>query len=423
MKKCILVIIIVITIILTSCNLAKPQVVTIGNVYGTLNENVEAQIDELVANSGVPSIAVGVVSENELVWAKGYGLQPDLSTVYSIGSIDKSFTATAIMQLIEQELIDLDDDVNQYLPFSVRHPNYPDTPVTIRMILAHQSGLPHDLPGTRYTDNDGPMLRWMFSNGGHQFMDLYRSYFPMNKASYLEEVFSEESKYGNNFWVMKPGTGFQYSNSGYYLILGTIIEEVTNQSYQDYITENILKPLEMDNTSYEFSYFPEDQIAIPYEDMEVQGYSDLPLSGANASGKLRSTVPDLAKFLLFHMNQGELNSTKILEASSVDMMHARTNPMSGFDFPGMDFYGIGLGWTLWGDGLQGHSGATPGYFAQMLMQETETGTYGVILMMTYGCSITECDFEWFDAYFAAIREILLEHAELLNYQEASLENN
>ena len=203
----------------------------LGSELGLLDPAVEERIDNLFDEGSIPSMAVGIIVGNELVWAKGYGLQPDLSTVYSVGSIDKSFTATAIMQLVENELIDLEDDVNQYLPFSIRHPNYPENPVTIRMLLAHQSGLPHDLPGTRYTDNDGPMLRWMYSNRGHDFMDLYRSYFPMNQDSYLEEVFSEDSKYGDQFWVMKPGTGFQYSNSGYYLILGTIIEEVTGQTY------------------------------------------------------------------------------------------------------------------------------------------------------------------------------------------------
>ena len=107
------------------------------------------------------------------------------------------------------------------------------------------------------------------------------------------------------------------------------------------------------------------------------------------------------------------------DAASVEQMHYRTLPMSGFDFPGMDFYGYGFGWDLWGNGLQGHSGGTPGYFAQMLMQESESGPYGAIFMMTYGCSITECNFEWFDQYYIPIRELLLqEAAQILEQSEA-----
>jgi hypothetical protein len=170
-------------------------------------------------------------------------------------------------------------------------------------------------------------------------------------------------------------------------------------------------PLKMENTAFEYIDFPMAQIAIPYENTEDQGYTDLPITGTHSSGKLRTTVPDLARFLMIHMNQGELEGTQIVEPSSVELMHARTNQMSGFDFPGMSFLGVGYGWTQWGDGWQGHSGATPGYFAQMLMRETDSGSYGVILMMTYGCSITECDFEWFDKYFETIRDLLLEEAE------------
>jgi CubicO group peptidase (beta-lactamase class C family) len=415
------IVIVLVSLLLAACTrFADEPTPNLGTEMGSLDPVVADQVGKLIDESGLPSMAVGIVVREDLVWAKGYGLQPDLSTVYSIGSIDKSFTATALMQLVEQGLLDLDDDVNEYLPFSVRHPDFPDTPVTIRMLLSHQSGLPHDLPGTRYTDNDGPMLRWMFSNRGYQFMDLYRSYFQMDTEKYLVEVFSEDSKYGSDFWVLKPGTGFQYSNSGYYYILGTVIEEVTGQRFQEYITTHILKPLRMENTSYEAYDFPEDQIAVPYENTEAQGFTDLPITGAKASGKLRTTVPDLARFLLFHMNQGQFDGVQILEPASVEQMHYRTLQLGGFDFPGMDFYGVGFGWSLWGEGLQGHGGATPGYFAQMLLQESDSGSYGVIMMMTYGCSITECDSEWFDQYFIPIRELLLqEAAQVLEQAEAN----
>ena len=419
MKKYLLVIIIVIAVILTSCGQTKSSVPNIGNVHGVIDESIELQIDQVVEESGAPSMAVGIVVNEEILWAKGYGLQPDLSTVYSVGSIEKSFLATAVLQLVEQELIHLEDDVNQFLPFSVRHPNYPDTPITIRMLLSHKSGLPHDLPGTRYLDNDGPMLRWLFSNKGRQIPDLYRSYFPMDKDEYLEEVFSVDSKYGSDFWIFAPGSGnnFQYSNSAFSLLLAEVIREVTGQSYQDYIQDHILDPLEMTNTSFEASDFPEEQIAVPYENFDAQGYSDLPLTGMTASGKLRSTVQDLSKFLLIHMNHGELGDIRILQPESIDMMHERVIQTSGTDFPSLDFYGMGYGWLLWGDGYQGHTGGTPGYFSQMIYRENDLGPYGVILMVTNGCSMTECDFEWFDTYFVAIREILLEEAEELNNQD------
>ena len=417
MKRSIVASLLFTAVIMTGCR--QSSISNLGKEYGVIDPLVETRIHELVEESGVPNIALGLVVGDELVWAKGFGQETDLSTVYSVGSIDKSFTATAVMQLVERGMLNLDDDVNQYLPFSVRHPDYPETAITVRMLLTHSSGLPHDLPGTRYLNNDGPMLRWTFTNGDYKFMDLYRSIIPLNKDSYLKEIFSKDSKYGSDFWVFKPGTKYQYSNSGYYLLLGSVIEGVTGQDFQEYITENIIQPLGMENTSYRASDFPKEQLAPPFENTEDQGYSPLPLTGANATGKLRTTVVDLARFLMFHMNAGELDGVRLLEPESIDQMHYRTIPMMGFDFPGLDFTGVGYGWTLWGDGLQGHGGATPGYYAQILYNEGESGPYGVVIMMTYGCSITECDFDWFDQYFVVIREILLDHGANLTEQQTN----
>lgn len=383
----------------------------LGTELGALDESLAAEIQSLIEEGGAPSMAVSVVAGDELIWAKGYGEQPDLSTVYMAGSIDKAFTATAILQLYEQGLIDLNDDINQYLPYTVRHPDYPDTPITVRMLLAHQSGLPHDLPGSRYTDNDRPMLRWLFWNRGFQFQDLYHSLFPLDQEEQLEEVFSADSKYGFDFWVSKPGAGYQYSNSGFHLLSRYLIEKATGQQYAEYIRQNIFEPLKMNSSSFEAADFAETQLAIPYENFTAQGFSDLPLTSMAASGRLRTTVPDLSRFLMAQMNQGELEGARILEPETVALMQARSVPLSGEDFPGLELFGMGLGWQLWRDGLQGHTGATPGNYAQIIFGENEAGAYGAVLMMTNGCSQTECDFNWFDVYFVNIRELLLAGAE------------
>ena len=89
----------------------------------------------------IPSLSVGIVVNDELVWAKNYDGPAGLDTVYIVGSIQKPFTASAVLQLVERGTLDLDEDVSAYLPFPVRHPRHPDTPITIRMLLAHQSGL------------------------------------------------------------------------------------------------------------------------------------------------------------------------------------------------------------------------------------------------------------------------------------------
>jgi hypothetical protein len=97
--------------------------------------------------------------------------------------------------------------------------------------------------------------------------------------------------------------------------------------------------------------------------------------------------------------------------------------MNGHDFPGMKLYGSGYGWWLWEDGLQGHGGAVPGFYAQMLFKDVDDGAYGLVMMMNIGCSLVPCDNEWFDKFFITIRELLLQEAEKLHLgsKEASSE--
>ena len=98
-----------------------------------------------------PSIATCIIHDDEVVWSKGYGyydlenLKPTTEDIlYLQASVSKTVTATALMQLYEKGLFDLDDDINDYLPFELRNPNHPDEHITIKMILSHRSSLADD---------------------------------------------------------------------------------------------------------------------------------------------------------------------------------------------------------------------------------------------------------------------------------------
>ena len=108
----------------------------------------DLKIKLLMKVGHMPSLSACIIKNNGIVWSKGYGFYDIMhrkkacdDTIYMIGSISKSVTATALMQLYEQGLFDLDDDVSDYLPFTLRNPKYPDVPITFRMLLAHQSSL------------------------------------------------------------------------------------------------------------------------------------------------------------------------------------------------------------------------------------------------------------------------------------------
>ena len=92
---------------------------------GSIDKEVDQQIQTLMEEGDIPSLSVGIVVNDELVWAKNYNGPAGLDSVYIVGSIQKPFTASAVLQLVEQGALDLDEDVSAYLPFPVRHPDYP----------------------------------------------------------------------------------------------------------------------------------------------------------------------------------------------------------------------------------------------------------------------------------------------------------
>lgn len=381
-----------------------------------IDEAVVRQTEMLVEQGQIPSLAAAIVVNDSLVWAGGFGEQPGLDTVYMIGSIDKSFIATAILQLHERGLIGLDDDINDYLPFEVRHPDYPDIAITIRMLLTHRAGLVHDFPDAMWFDNDDAALQWASDN---LELDLTQSPYRDGRPShdeYVESFFAPGgSQRTSEIWIAQPGTTYSYSNPGFRHLLSYVVESVTKRPLTDHIRESILEPLDLDDTSFEAADF-EEQLATPYVRFE-DGYRSLPRTGISATGKLRMTATDLARFMGVHMNRGEFSGIRILQPESVALMHDRAVPLSFRDFNNLGMHGMGLGWMLWDDGLQGHSGNVPGFAAEMIFREEPEGGSGLVLMMNAGCSL-KCDKDWYSAYWLAIRDLLLQEASRLYREQA-----
>jgi CubicO group peptidase (beta-lactamase class C family) len=143
-------------------------VVTAGIIFSTLYllnqgeqpESIDVKIQSLMEEGNIPSLAAGIIINDNMIWSQGYGQQSDIDTVYMVGSVTKMFTATAIMQLVENGKLDLDADINTYIPFSVRNPKSPNTPISIRMLLTHQSGISKDVTSEILWDYDTEMLTW-----------------------------------------------------------------------------------------------------------------------------------------------------------------------------------------------------------------------------------------------------------------------
>lgn len=124
--------------LLTGCSQYTPgHAPSSSDEIGTLDAEVEAQVEQIFNESGIPSMAVAVVVGEDMLWAKGYGEQTDLSTVYMVGSIDKPFLATAFLQMVDEGVLNMDDDINEYLPFEVSNTYAPEVPITLRMLVTH----------------------------------------------------------------------------------------------------------------------------------------------------------------------------------------------------------------------------------------------------------------------------------------------
>lgn len=309
------------------------------------------------AEKNFPSISYGLVVDNKLAHSFYTGtinfennIKASALSDYHIASMTKSITAMAILKLRDEGKLSLDDPIEKYLPEAKGIKTVTtDAPlITIRHLLTHAAGFPEDNP-------------W----GDRQ---LSRS------DAWLDSMY----KTGISFSTT-PGTGYEYSNLGF-STLGLIIKKVSGKTYQQYITENIFKPLGMHNTYWDYDDVPAKQLVIGYR-LENGKYVPQPLlhSGSfGAMGGLITSIEDFSKYMIFHLSawpakDGADNGP--IKRSSVREMHHAWNfaklwmnekNAKGKDCPLIDSYGYGLHQYLDCEGLKiiMHSGGLPGFGSQ-----------------------------------------------------------
>ena len=188
-----------------------------------LDEKIEALMDE----GDIASLAAAILVDDEVVRIRGYGELDTMDQMHDIGSITKSFVATAVLQLYERGLIDLDDDVNQYLPFNVRHPDYANVPITIRMLLANRSCLNHKVGLYDNYVMVTSLRQWSVENRDWEYREQFDSLtYPEFMAGYL--IPGGPYYQPENWTNCQPGTNYVYSTPGFDL-LGYLVEQVSGQ--------------------------------------------------------------------------------------------------------------------------------------------------------------------------------------------------
>jgi len=378
--------------------------------FSSQEETVDSRIQNLMEQGDVPSLAAGIIVNDAMVWSSGFGEQSDLDTVYMVGSVTKMFTATAIMQLYDNDMIDLDADVNDYIPFSVRHPDFPNTPITVRMLLTHRSGIADEVSNKTLWDFSADMINWANDNLEAN-ITLWDARPTLEE--FLEGSITPSGKYYTpDNWGSQPETDWEYSSTGY-LLLAYVVEQLTDQSFSEYLQQNVLSPLDMQSTGYDYADFT-GRNAIPYEwrdnvNFGYPLYNQYDLGG----GGLRSTVGDLSNFLIAHMNQGQYHNTLILQPDTVDLMQTSQFSMFGHGFGGYSFAGYGLGWPLYKDQIIGHGGAAPGYLAEIAFKTVGDSKFGIVFILNRGASLVEDDY-LVNTFIPKMIEVLFDEATQLS---------
>jgi CubicO group peptidase (beta-lactamase class C family) len=327
----------------------------------------------LMRLSGFSALSACIIKNDSIIWSNAYGItdrdekQPATTgTIYVLASITKTVVGTALLQLYDQGLFGLDDDVNLYLPFDLRNPNFPDDPITIRMLLSHTSSL---------NTNNQNNYYWMNFSGDPPF-----SFFP---DPYLSELLLPGGQYYDpSLWstIYRPGEHAMYANVGFDLI-SYLIELISGESFLEYCDIHLFAPLDMPHTGFNLSRLPLENVAIPYQRFAGRYYqiNELTFLFGNIippekywrarfypAGGLYSTVMDLSHFLIMHMNDGVYNGTQILKKETVALMH-QIDPDNRL--------GYGLAWmqSIISRHLTatGHAGDLPGADTWMLYNQTE----------------------------------------------------
>jgi CubicO group peptidase (beta-lactamase class C family) len=431
-----------------------PLSVDFGHTRENRDENeLNAYIEQTMAMNYIPGLSVSIVKNGSIVWGNNYGyantadsILVNQNTLFLLSSVSKTITATALMQLWEEQYFQLDDPINNYLPFTVSHPDYPNTELTFKMLLTHTSGIKDRWNTMTYYDGDP---------------ELELGYF-------LEEYLISGGEFYNangNFTNSNPGTNYEYSNIGAALI-GYLVEVISEIPFNEYCNENIFEPLEITNAGWFLSEIDIDELAIPYEisggsgntcyeigcgiydennpcscDSECEYYDDccsdyedicgefgtgsgdgtVTLNAINhygyadyPSGQLRMSAYDLSKITIAYLNNGLYQEIQLLEANTIELIKS-------IPYPNVDPV-QGLIWYYKNESertLFGHNGGDSGSSTEMFISFSDE--IGVIILSNIDNYNALIQIE--NALFDFAEEITLSALDDLNIEHFSLIQN
>jgi CubicO group peptidase (beta-lactamase class C family) len=298
-------------------------------------------IPHLMDEADVPGLSLAVVDGNGVVWQQGFGTTDrgggtpvTVDTIFSVQSMSKVFTATAVMQAVQAGRLDLDEPITTYLPDFTVHSAFeahPERRITLRMLLGCTAGFTHEAPvGNNYEPE------------AHDFHAHVRSI--------------------SDTWLRFPaGTGYAYSNLGFDLA-ARILEQVSDAPFPDVVRDSLLSPLGMDRSTF-------DRTLVRAADNRAVGHSgsvtqpvDSPMTGA---GGLWASAADLARFLRFQLGAGTVDGRTLLDGALMEQMRTVPEPRAAAPAG----YALGVARSRWREGkyldLFSHGGGGLGFLSDM----------------------------------------------------------
>jgi CubicO group peptidase (beta-lactamase class C family) len=392
-----------------------------------LNGQMQQAVDEIRNKYDLMGLSVVTICDGKISGAYHAGLRDyernlpvNDSAMYRIASISKLVMTTAMMKLYDKKLFKLDDDVSKYLGFTLRNPNHPDRPITIRMLLSHTSsineGSGYDgfLTATYTNVSNPPDFSQLLTPGG---------------AYYTEDMWRNEA----------PGEYYTYCNANFGLA-GTLIEKISGQNFDEFMSENLFIPLGITGSYIAEGVTDLNNLAVIYRNEEgkwapqtddfkgtlssprdFSGYK----TGTNAAvfspqGGLRISALELAKVMMLHLDKGRFGGKRIISKKSIRLMHTPQwtyNGNNGDTDGGKDkCYGLSVhiltntpsGDVIYSDSrMMGHGGDAYGLISKFYFDpDSRSGLImianGIFNPLTKGSHSVFYDFE--EAVFSSVRQ-------------------
>jgi CubicO group peptidase (beta-lactamase class C family) len=300
------------------------------------------EIPQLMQQENIPGLAIAVVDDQNILWAEGFGftdtdrqtpVTPD--TIFSIQSTSKTFTAAGVLMAVQDGVLDLDAPITIYLPDFTVHSifeEHPERKITLRHLLSHTAGFTHEAPVGNAWDVDATSFE-----------------------AHIRSI--------SDTWLRFPvGTGYAYSNLGIDLA-GYILQTVAGQPFADYERDQLFQPLGMANSSFDMAVIRANHNrALGHAGFAPAVTLAMPMVPA---GGMYSSAIDLAPFIQFALNDGEVDGRSVLNPALLDEMSTVQFPRRGQRYG----YGLGVARTGWFRGrnadLLSHGGGGFGFLADL----------------------------------------------------------